>query len=352
MAIFTEKMGYRLKGSPLFLMVGALFFLSSCSTIRPVLEATLAGGSAEERTKGVAFESEEYVVYILEGGEDSETLAERFLGERNKSWVIKDANEDVPFERNQVVVIPLKTDNKGGLTAQGYQVVPVLNYHQFLEDCDSRLCIPPALFDQQMNYLRENGFRAVTMDDLAGFLQYRKALPKKSVIITIDDGYRSAYDVAYPILKRYGYAATLFIYTDYVGVSNKAITWDQLREMKADGFQIGSHTISHSDLTMKKEGESEEGYLARMEKELIDSKQIIDAELTQDTMAIAFPFGRYDESILALAQEAGYRLGFSVEKGGNPFFADPLCLKREQILEKDLDNFVSRLNTFYKFSLE
>jgi peptidoglycan/xylan/chitin deacetylase (PgdA/CDA1 family) len=308
--------------------------------------------STGEGVKGLAFESEEYVVYILQGDENSEILAERFLGDRTKSWVIEDANEGVDFMKNQPVVIPLRTDNKGGLTTRGYQVVTVLNYHHFLEDCDSLLCLPPAIFDQQMKYLKNNGYRTVTMEDLAGFLQYRQALPKKSVMITIDDGYRSAYEVACPILKKYGFTATLFIYTDYVGVSDKAITWDQLRELHADGFQIGSHTISHSDLTMKKEGESEKDYSARLKKELIDSKRIIDSKLTQNTIAIAFPFGRYDESILSMAQQAEYELGFSVEGGGNPFFADALCLKRTQIMKKDLDSFIAKLNTFYEFSLE
>ena len=76
--------------------------------------------------KGVIFESEVYVVYVLHGEENPETLAERFLGDREKSWVIEDANEGVPFVKNQTVIIPLRIDNKGGLTASGYQVVPVL----------------------------------------------------------------------------------------------------------------------------------------------------------------------------------------------------------------------------------
>ena len=325
--------------------------LASCSASWPILDR-IPVAHLGERIKGVAFESEEYVVYILNGEENSETLAERFLGDRKKSWVIEDANEGVPFVKNQTVIIPLRLDNKGGLTASGYQVVPVLNYHHFLEDCDSLLCIPTAVFDQQMKYLKDNGYRTVTAEDLLSFLQYRQALPKKSLMITIDDGYRSAYDIAYPILKRYGFAATFFVYTDYVGVSDKAITWDQLKEMNADRFQIGSHTISHSDLTMKRKGESEKDYLARIEKELIDSKQIIDMKLTQDTMAIAFPFGRYDENILSLAEQAGYALGFSVEGGGNPFFSDPLRIRRVQILKKDLDSFINRLDTFYEFPLE
>jgi peptidoglycan/xylan/chitin deacetylase (PgdA/CDA1 family) len=171
-------------------------------------------------------------------------------------------------------------------------------------------------------------------------------------MITIDDGYRSAYEIAYPILKRYGFTATLFIYTDYVGVSGKAITWDQLKVMSTDGFQIGSHTISHSDLTMKREDEKEEDYISRIREEIIASKQIIDMKLSQDTIAFAFPFGRYDESILSLTEEAGYELGFSVEEGGNPFFSDALCLRRSQILKKDLDSFITQIDTFYEFPLE
>ena len=351
MARLNRNTGYKREGFLFFIIMASPLLLGSCSVSWPVLDR-IPMAYVGERAKGVAFESEEYVVYILQGDENPETLAQRFLGDRKKSWVIEDENEGVPFVRNQRIIIPMRTENRGGLTASGYQVVPVLNYHHFLEDCDSLLCIPPAFFDQQMKYLKDNGYRTVTMEDLLGFLQYRQALPKKSLVITIDDGYRSAYDIAYPILKRYGFTATLFIYTDYVGVSDKAITWDQLKEMNADGFQIGSHTISHSDLTMNKEGESEKDYLARIEKELFDSKQIIDMRLAQDTIAIAFPFGRYDDSILSLAEEAGYELGFSVEGGGNPFFSDALCLRRTQILKKDLDSFITKLDTFYKFPLE
>ncbi len=334
-----------------FFTTSLILLLSSCSASWTFLDR-IQMGLVGEQQKGVVFESAEYIVYVLRGEEESETLAERFLGDKEKAWVIEDANEGVPFVENQIVIVPLRIDNKGGLTASGYQVVPVLNYHHFLKDCGSLLCISPDVFEQHMKYLKDHGYRTVSMDDLQGFLQYRQALPKRSIIITIDDGYRSAYDIAYPLLKRFGYTATLFIYTDYVGVSDKAITWDQLKEMSLDGFQIGSHTLSHSDLTMKKEGESEEDYLARVEKELIESKQIIDMNLTQDTMAIAFPFGRYDERILSMTEEAGYVLGFSVEGGGNPFFSDALCLRRSQILKKDLNSFIKKLDTFYEFPLE
>lgn len=83
------------------------------------------------------------------------------------------------------------------------------------------------------------------------------------MVITIDDGYESVYNIADPILRKYGFTATLFIYTDFVGVARGAITWDQLREMKGDGFEVGSHTLSHCDLTKKKEGEDNMAIITR-----------------------------------------------------------------------------------------
>ena len=246
----------------------------------------------------------------------------------------------------------MKEENKGGLAIDGYQTVPILSYHHFAENCKSHLCISASVFDQQMGYLKNKGYRVITMGELLGFMQYRHAIPKKSIIITIDDGYRSAYDIAYPVLKKYGFTAALFIYTDYVGVSKSAITWDQLREMKTDGFEVGSHTISHCDLTKKMAGESYPDYIERIKREIVDSKQIIDKELTQDTFCFAYPYSRYNASVLNLCEQAGYKIGVTVDRGGNAFFKDPLILDRNQILKSDMVAFIANLKTFNKFSLK
>jgi len=84
-----------------------------------------------------------------------------------------------------------------------------------LKDVSLPLCAPTSVFDQQMRYLKDNHYRVISLNELLDFLNYRHAIPKRSVLITIDDGYRSAYDIAYPILKKYGFKATLFIYTDF-----------------------------------------------------------------------------------------------------------------------------------------
>jgi len=321
------------------LIIGGGFFFPSC---------TIFGIDR----KPMLFRSEEYVVYRLKKRKTPAMLAEMFLGDTKRSWVIEDANENATFKKGEVIVIPLKEKNKGGLTDDGFQVVPILSYHRFAENCDSLLCQPARVFDQQMKYLKDNGYRVITLAELYEFLKYRNSIPKRSVVISIDDGYRSAYNIAWPILKKYDFVATFFIYIDFVGVSKNAITWDQLREMKKSGFEIGAHTISHCDLTRQNKGEDAQAYMARIEKELGMSKQIIDKKLNQNTVFLAFPYGRYNHRVLDMCKRLGYTIAVSVKRGSNSFFADPFTLRRNQILKRDIKSFISRLKTFNRLSLE
>jgi peptidoglycan/xylan/chitin deacetylase (PgdA/CDA1 family) len=325
------------------LLIGiASIVFSSCAPTRPTVQPANTH----------IFRSEDYIVYQLKRNETPAELAGRFLGDPEKSWMIEEANSGTRFRNGNAVVIPLKDNNRGGLSADGFQSIPILAYHRFAENCSSPLCMPAKTFELQMRYLKENGYHVVTAEDLVAFLGYRRGLPKKSVLITMDDGYRSVYKIAYPILNKYGFKAILFIYTSFVGVSKMAVTWDQLQEMKASGFTIGSHTIYHSDLTSPKAGESEQQHILRIKEELNGSKKIIDQKLDQDTYFLAYPFGYYDQRSIQMAKEAGYKLAMSVKRGGNPFFANPFTLRRDQILEKDMQSFVSRLKTFNPLSLK
>jgi len=317
-----------------------------------VFYACAATPSSTQPVAKNLFRSDDYVIYFLRDSETPAKLAEKFLGSEKKSWLIEEANPGVNFRRGNAVVIPLKDRNRGGLRSDGFQTIPILTYHRFAEDCNSPLCMPAKTFELQVRYLKENGYHVITAQELYSFLGYRQGLPRKSVLITMDDGYRSVYNIAYPILKKYGYTATLFIYTDFVGVSKMAITWGQLKEMKTNGFTVGSHTIYHSDLTKPKDGEKEQEYIARVKTELYGSKQIIDKKLSQDTYFLAYPFGYYDQQSIQIAREAGYKIAMSVKRGGNAFFANPLTLRRDQILKRDMQSFISRLKTFNYLSLK
>ncbi len=311
----------------------------------------LAGcaGAPEMKPEVPFHRSKDYVVYPFQISDTAESLAGRFLGDTSKAWIIEEANEDL--KPGSLVVIPLKSRNPGGIRPNGVQQIPILCYHRFGNGCASPLCMPAEIFQRQMQYLKDHRYHVIGPDELLEFLEYRRPLPRKSVMITIDDGYRSVYNTAYPILKKFGYPATLFVYTDYVGVSRKAITWKQLRELKDNGFTIGSHTVAHSDLSKKGDSESEADYRRRLQGELVKSKEIIDRKLGQDTYFFAYPFGRANVQAVEMTRRAGYKMAVTVDRGGNPFYADPYLLRRDQILKRDMATFQKRLNIFQTLSL-
>jgi len=327
----------------------AVALVLRCTALLILLITGCAATKPEIVPEEIVYRSKDYVIYQFKQGDSAASIAGKFLGDPQKAWIIEDANERL--SPGQYVVVPLNSKNKGGIYPDGIQEVPILCYHRFGHACNSPLCVSALLFDRQMRYLHNNGYRVITPEQLLAFLDYQEPLPKKAVMITIDDGYRSVYDIAYPILKKYGYSATLFVYTNYVGVSKKAITWEQLQELKSNGFTIGSHTIMHSDLSKQGEHESKEAYDQRLRRELFDSKKIIDKKLHQDTFFFAYPFGRANTTAAAMTRQAGYRLAATVKRGGNPFFANPFLLRRDQILKKDMPTFETRLKTFESLSL-
>ena len=217
----TYRIGFRAGRMVLFCLVMAAL---------PVLSSCIAQLSAQSSPGHLVFRSDEYVICKLNNNETPEALAKTFLNNRNKTWVIEDANEGTPFTKGEVIVIPLKQENKGGVTANGYQTVPVIGYDHFKEKCEQSPCISSRVFDEQMKYLKDNGYRVIPMSEFLDFLYYRSAIPKRSVVITIDGSDRSAYDIAYPILKKYGVPATFFVYPDSIGINETALTWDQLKQ--------------------------------------------------------------------------------------------------------------------------
>ena len=134
--------------------------------------------------------------------------------------------------------------------------VIVLCYHRFEDKPKDSLAIKPTDFEAQMQALKDNGITVISMADFLAWRRGEKGIPEKSAIISIDDGYLSGYNVAWPILKKFGYPFTMFIYTDYIKGGPKSggqsISWDQLAEMRDAGVDIESHTVSHSSLNARK----------------------------------------------------------------------------------------------------
>jgi peptidoglycan/xylan/chitin deacetylase (PgdA/CDA1 family) len=187
--------------------------------------------------------------------------------------------------------------------------VIVLCYHRFEDNPHDTLAIAPAEFRAQMKQLKDGGIEVVGMKDMLEWRRGEKSIPSKSAVITIDDGYVSGYSVAWPILKEFGYPFTMFIYTNYVGVGGKSITWAQLEEMRDAGVDIESHTVSHHDLRHAPKGQD---YTAWLHNELYTSKDILEQKLGIKIVAFAFPYGTHNEIVRKMALDAGYQALFTV----------------------------------------
>lgn len=199
---------------------------------------------------------------------------------------------------------PRETANKDA------QVI-VLCYHRFEGKNLGYLSIPAETFDQEMQALKDAGISVISMADFLAWKRGEKAIPTKSAVVTIDDGYESGYSVAWPILKKYGYPFTLFIYTKFVGSGGKSITWSQLEEMRDAGVDIESHTETHPDLR-KKNGKSPAAYDAWLTQELKGSKDELEQRLGIKIVALAFPYGGNNEHIREIGKQAGYTTMFTV----------------------------------------
>jgi peptidoglycan/xylan/chitin deacetylase (PgdA/CDA1 family) len=306
-----------------------------------------AGQSRVPEQSGTFFQSENVAVYVAKKGDTFSHLARRFYQDAEKAWIIQETNELVTLKPGHILVIPLQPVNPGGLFPDGYQVVSILTYHHFREGCTNALCMPVKEFSRQMAYLKRQGCRTVTMKEVLRFMDYQEPLPRKAIAITIDDGYRSTYDLAYPILKRYDFTATLFIYTDFINRSPNALTWEQLKELTQAGFEVEAHTMSHADLTLKRAGESEAEYLERIRRELQVPRTLIREHLGQEAVWLAYPYGRMNNLVISLAIEAGYRGGVTVTRGSTPFFANPFKVGRNQVMNPVKKHSFEQLVKFF-----
>ena len=198
--------------------------------------------------------------------------------------------------------------------------IPVLNYHLINSEKINALAITPQEFDEQMSYLHNNGYHTISPDQLMDYIQENKPLPENPILITFDDGYQDAYTEAYPILKKYDFTATVFLITDYVGNSNRYLTWEQVKEMHDGGITFGSHTLSHVSLSKISNEEAE--------FQLLKSKEAIEWRLKKPVKYFAHPGGFYKQATSELLKQTGYRAAFTVNLGRVNKDSDVYALKR------------------------
>jgi len=209
--------------------------------------------------------------------------------------------------------IPLSTPTPVVEANKDARVV-VLCYHRFEERPRDSLAITPREFEEQLAALQASQISVISMQDFLAWRRNEKTIPARSALITIDDGYVSGYKVAWPLLRKYNYPFTMFVYTNYIkggpNSGGQSISWEQLAEMRDAGVDIQSHTLSHSDLRSKKVAPDD--YERWLDTELGDSKRIIENQLGIQVSVLAYPYGLHNEIVRAAGLKAGYEALFTV----------------------------------------
>lgn len=209
--------------------------------------------------------------------------------------------------------------------------IPILTYHKFcLGESTDEYTININHFKQQMDYLKKNGYRVISVAQLLECIE-KNFFPEKPVVVTIDDGYKSVYTLAFPVLKEYGFPATLFLYTDFLANGSNQLSWSEIKEMAAMGMEIGSHTLSHANLLNQRTNECYPDYINRINKEIILSKTILEKNTGNPVLSFAYPYGVYSEEIRMLAKKAGYKALLNVNNMNNSIPIDPYSLNRQII---------------------
>lgn len=185
--------------------------------------------------------------------------------------------------------------------------IPVLMYHSISYEKGNELKVPKETFRQELQIIKDNGFTPITLDELYSHFNDEVALPQKPIVITLDDGYRDNYENALPILKEFGYKATVFVITCQPDSGSDFMTSAQLKEMNANGIDIECHTVNHPHL-------KDLSYDKQL-IELRDSKIKLENMLNKKINYVAYPYGSYNNNTIKLAQSLGYKMAFTTNEG-------------------------------------
>jgi len=200
--------------------------------------------------------------------------------------------------------------------------VLVFGWHRFVDKVrrpDTE--ITPQDFEKQMQELKDRGITVIGMQDLLAWKRGEKNIPPRCAVLTLDDGWKSQYEVGWPILKKFGYPFTLFIYTEGVRGGHfgggEAMTWEMLSEMRDAGVDIEAHSATHQDLRkpydkVAKKRLSPPEYEQWLQNEIVGSKQLLEQKLGIKVNCFAVPYGFYNEHIKEVCRNAGYEAIFTV----------------------------------------
>lgn len=234
-----------------------------------------------------------------------------------------------------------------GLADQANPHAVILMYHRFGEEKYPSTNITVEQFESQLQYLKDNDFSVLPLEDIVEAVKNRSALPDKTVAITIDDAYKSIYEVAYPRLKRFGFPFTVFVATGGVDKGIPAyMTWQHMKEMQDGGTVFANHTEGHDYLIRKKENESHAEWEERITASIKSAQDRIMQELGQAPMLFAYPYGEYNSDVAAIVDKLGYT-AFGQHSGAVGILSDTRALPRFPMAESfaDMDSFKIKVDS-------
>jgi len=199
--------------------------------------------------------------------------------------------------------------------------VPILAYHQVSIE-DDIYSVTATQFEEQMNYLQEKGYTAISLEQLNNFYEGAGALPAKPIIITFDDGYEDNYLAALPIMEKYNMRSTIFIVTGLVGTPDY-LSWQQIDDLEKRHTEIGSHTMTHVGLG--------EVSAENQRREIIGSKATLEQHIGKPIHFFAYPYGQITPISEELLREAGYLGACSGLAGLNDKGVNAYALRRVNV---------------------
>ncbi|EMM77861.1 polysaccharide deacetylase family protein [Leptospira santarosai] len=193
--------------------------------------------------------------------------------------------------------------------------VPVLCYHHLAPEGGPMggYNLHPNLLEEQFKFLKAAGYNTVRLDQFYAYINGKKPsdFPERPILLTFDDGSKTHLEVLVPLLKKYGFTASIFIYPSIISSGKKYyMTWDQLRKALDSGvLDLGSHSLYHPKLPIMSR--------ALIRKQLAESKQILETKTGRKVIDLAYPFGLFDPRVIEEAKAIGYRMAFTVNPGKN-----------------------------------